>query len=236
VIGDTVRLRLFMYNSNNLADVVSVDAINLYICDPSEVTMENPHGKVLVEELDPTQVVHECTGTYYIDVVLQNPKYTISKYYDEWTMTVDSNLPDQTVVNEFRVYPQTWYSTPVPVVYDFSFDFQPNKIRKGSKQYLRIRVTPNVPKATDLARYYENLAIVGDVKVSMEMKCGPCIPAEQDLRMVVEDEPATYKEKCWAYYLLDTEDLDCGVYAIWFTLCIGGNTYLSDKFNLEIFS
>jgi hypothetical protein len=225
-----------MYNANNLADVVSVDAVNIYTCDPAEITMENPTGKILVKELDPTTVVRESTGTYYIDVSLSTPEYTVAKYYDEWTLKVDSNMPTQTVENEFRIFPQTWYSTPVPVVYDFSFDFQPNKIRKGSKQYIRIRVTPNVPKATDLARYYENIAILGDVKVSMEMKCGPCIPDECDLRLVVEDEPVNYKEKCFGYYLLDTEDLDCGVYAIWFTLCLGGNIYISDKMNFQVFS
>jgi hypothetical protein len=235
VIGDTVRLRLFMYNGNSLNDVVSVDSIYLYVCDPSAATMEDPTGRTLVEELDTTQVVHECTGTYYIDVPLTSPQFVLGKYTDEWTMTVDSNIPAQTIQNEFRIFPQLWYSTPVPVVYDFSFDFQPNKVRKGSKQYLRIRITPNVPKATDLARYYENLAIVGDVKVSLEQKCGPCLPTEQDLRMVIDEEPVTYKEKCFGYYLLDTEDMDCGVYAIWFTLCLGGNKYISDKMNIQIF-
>jgi hypothetical protein len=234
-IGDTVRLRLFVYNSNNLADLVSVDSINLYVCDPTAATMENPEGKTLVAELDPANVVHESTGTYYIDVLLENPQFTLGKYTDEWTITVDSNIPAQVVQNEFRVYPQLWYTTPVPVVYDFSFDFQPNKIRKGSKQYLRIRVTPNVPRATDLARYYENLAIVGDVKVSIEQKCGPCVPAERDLRLIVDEESVCYKEKCYGYFLLDTEDMDCGVYGIWFTLCIGGNRYLSDVMNLQIF-
>lgn len=234
-LGDTVRLRLFVYNANNLADVVSINSLNLYVCDPTAISMENPLGKTLIAEIDPDQVVHESTGTYYADVVLQEPTFTLGKYTDEWTMTVDSSVPSQVVSNEFKVYPQMWYTTPVPVVYDFSFEFQPNRIRKGSSQYLRVRVTPNVPRATDLARYYENLAIVGDIKVSIEQQCGPCVPAEKDLRTIVDEAPVDYKEKCFGYYKLDTEDMDCGVYSVWFTLCIGGNRYLSDSMNLMIF-
>lgn len=236
VLGDTVRLKLFVYNSNNLADVVSVDAVNIYACDPTQASMENPDGKVLVTAVDPTTVVHDGVGTYHADVVLSAPLFTISRYTDSWTLTVDPTIDPQVVDNEFRVYPELWYTTPFPVVYDFSFDFQPNKVRKGSKQFLRVRVTPNVPKATDLHRYYENLAIAGDVKVSIEQKCGPCTPAEEDLRIVVDEAPVCYKEKCFGFYQVDTEDMDEGVYAIWFSLCLGGNKYISDRMNLLIFS
>lgn len=237
IIGNTVRLRLFMYNGNELSDVVSINTINIYMCYPTAATMEDPLGKNLVLEVDVSGVVHESTGTYYIDVPLTTPQFVLGKYTDEWTITLDSSISDQIIQNEFRIYPQIWYSTPVPVVYDFSFDFQPNKIRKGSRQYLRIRVTPNVPTATDLARYYENLAVMGDVTVSMEQKCGKCLPHEEDLRLIFENQPVDYKERCYGFMMLDTEELEleCGVYAIWFTLCLGANKYISDKFNLLIF-
>ncbi len=237
VLNDTVSLKLFVYNGNNLADVVSVDGVNIYICDPAEITMENPIGKRLVATLDPDDVVRDDTGTYHIDVLLESPLYTTGKYTDEWILTVDSDLPAQTIENEFKVYTQLWYTTPIPIVYDFAFDFQPNKIRQGSKQYLRIKVTPNVPRASDLKRYYENLAIVGDVKVSLEQKCGPCVPQDPDLRLIIDEESVCYKEKCYGYYLLDTDalELDCGIYAVWFTLCVGDNKYISDSMNLQIF-
>jgi hypothetical protein len=235
-LGDTVRLRLFIFNGNNLSDPVSVDGINIFVCDPDEVTMENPNGRRFVFQVDPTTIVRECVGSYYADVYLESPLFTLGKYADEWSYKIDPNIKCLTSINEFKVYPQLWYTTPVPVVYDFSFDFQPNKIRKGSIQYLRVRVTPNVPRATDLARYYENLAILGDITVSLEQKCGPCVPEEYDERLILDEEPVSFKEKCFGYYQLDTTELDCSIYAIWFTLCLGGNKYVSDKFNLQIFS
>ena len=139
------------------------------------------------------------------------------------------------VTNIFQIYPDLWYSSPTPIVYDFNFQFRPNKLRKGSKRYIICQVTPNVPRGTDLERYYENLAIVGDLKISMEQRTGNCLPKEQDLRIVLENAPMSYREKMYGYYLLDTTEMEIGIYDVWYELDLGGNTYISDRQSLQIF-
>lgn len=234
VVGDDVRLRLFSFNSNNLFDV-TVQSVAIYYLDRQGVNESNPDGRTLVTILTPDQVVREDTGTYLVDLPLPDPTFVLGRYLDVWTYTADPNQPDLTVENTFRVYPQLFYSTPIPVVYDFGFTFQPNRLRKGSRQYLRIMIQPNVPRATDLQRYYENLAITSNLKVSIAQKCGPCVPTEVDLRTVVDEDQVDYRECAYGYYQLDTEDLDLGVYDVWFTLEIGGNRYVSDKQTLQIY-
>jgi hypothetical protein len=93
-----------------------------------------------------------------------------------------------------------------------------------------------VPKGTDLGRYYENLIINSNVKISLELNCGNCVPTEEDLRLVLDQVSMDYREKNFAYYQLDTTDLDVGIYNAWFTLEIGDNIYISDRMNLQIFS
>jgi hypothetical protein len=105
----------------------------------------------------------------------------------------------------------------------------------GSKQYLIIEIVPNVPTAGDLRQYYENLAIVSELKLSIEHHCGDCLPTEKDLRLIVDKESVGYREKRYGYYQFDTEDLECGVYNVWFQLDFGGNIYISDKMQLQVY-
>jgi hypothetical protein len=234
-VGDTINLRLFTYNSNNLTDLDSITQVDIYFLDRNEVTSDNPDGRRLVETFDGSGVVAEDTGTYSLSVELQDKKYVIGRYLDVWTVNIIEGETSETIENCFEIYPNLLYTTPIPVVYDFSFHFQPNKFRKGSKQYLIIEIIPNVPTAGDLRRYYENLAIVSDLKLSIEQHCGDCVPAEQDLRLIVDKAPTEYREKRHAYYRLDTEDLDCGIYMITFQLEFGGNVYISDKMPFQIY-
>lgn len=234
-IGDDVRLRLFSYNSNNLADFQSITKVDIYYLDPAEVSADNPDGRRLVESFDGTSVVSEDVGKYLLTVSLDEAKYVIGRHIDIWTVNVSDDQPSETIEQVFDVYPALWYTTPIPVVYDFSFQFQPNKFRQGSKQYLIIEIIPNTPTAGDLRKYYENLAIVSDLKLSMELSCGDCVPAEADLRLVLDQVAVDYREKRYGYYQLDTEDLDCGIYHIWFQLDFGGNRYISDKYALQIY-
>lgn len=235
VVGDTVRLRLFSYNSNNFADIEVIEKVEIFFLDPVEKTAENPDGRRLVATLSGDAVQQTETGQYMLDLSLETERYVIGRYIDIWTIYPVADQPVQTVTNYFDIWPSLWYTTATPVVYDFSFHFQPNRLRKGSKQYLIVEVTPNVPKASDLCRYYENLVIGANVSISIEEMCGPCTPKEQDLRMVVEDEVIELREKRFAYYQLDTEDMECGIYNVWFKLEFGGNIYVSDKMQLQIF-
>jgi hypothetical protein len=235
VVGDLINLRLFSYNSNNFADFASVDKVDIYFLDREEITAANPDGRRLVESFGGGAVTLESTGTYLLPVTLDEKSYNIGQYIDVWTITASTDQPSQTTEQCFEIYPDLWYTTPIPIVYDFSFHFQPNKFRQGSKQYLIIEINPNVPTAGELRSYYENLAIVSDLKLSIEHKCGDCLPAEQDLRLIVDKVSVDYREKRRGFYQFDTEDLECGIYDIWFQLDFGGNRYISDRHQIQIY-
>jgi hypothetical protein len=236
VVGDTIKLRLHTFNYQNAADLVAVEKIDIYFLDPNEVSDSNPDGRRLVESVDGASVTQEDTGQYLVEVELVSPKYVIGQYFDIWTAQFTAEETATTAPHPFQIYPDLWYATPIPVVYDFSFHFQPNRMRRGSKQYIMIEIKPNVPSATDLQRYYENLAIVADLKISIaQSACSNCAPAEQDLRLIVDEEAVDYREKRWGYYKLDTADMDVGIYNVWFKLEFGGNTYVSDAMQLLIY-
>lgn len=234
-VGDTIRLRLFFYNNNNFSDVSSIESIKLYKLEHG-ASINDVNARTLVKTVPVTEVVNDGTGKYFVDVYLEDVVFTIGNYVDVWTVNFvgdDEGLSE--ITNPFTVYPNVWYTTPIPVVYDFNFVFRPSKIRKGSKRYIIIELTPNVPKGTDLQRYYENLAIVGDLKVSIEQRCGECLPPEEDLRLVVDKAPVDYREKKFGYYQIDTSDYDVGIYDIWFELEMGENVYISDRMQLQIY-
>jgi hypothetical protein len=234
--NETIRLRLFFYNANNFANVDKIEKVDIYkISDGA--SLNDVGARTFVKTVPGNEVVHDGVGKYYIDMQLEDGVFLLGNYCDVWSVNfVDDNEGISEVVNPFTVYPNLWYSTPIPVVYDFNFLFRPQKLRKGSKRYLIIEVTPNVPRGTDLQRYYENLAIVSDIKVSIEQKCGNCVPEEQDLRMVVDRASVDYREKKFGYFMLDTSDMQVGVYDVWFEMEMGENTYISDRFQLQIYS
>lgn len=235
-IGDTIQLRNFMYNSNNLANVESFEKVEIYFLDPTLKSAANPDGRRLVRTIDDSAITTSDTGTYMISTVLDTAEFTIGTYLDIWYFYVNAEDTVQTVEYPFQVYPALWYATPIPVVYDFTFHFQPNRLRQGSRQYLQIEIIPNVPRASDLQRYYENIAIAASLSFSMEMACDDCAPESSDLRLIYDDEPVELREKRLAYYQLDTADMDCGLYNIWFKLEFGGNVYVSDKMQFLIYN
>lgn len=234
--GDLVNLRLFSYNSNNLADFKSIAKVEIYFLDETLMSDTNPDGRRLIDTFTGNVVQAVDTGTYLLQVDLAVEKYIIGKYLDIWTVTAVDNQPNSTVVNVFQVYSALWYTTPIPIVYDFRFHFQPNKFRQGSRQYIRVEVNPNVPTAGDLRRYYENLAIVSDLKVSIKQNCGDCVPAEEDLRLIVDKQLVDYREKRVGFYQLDTCEMACGIYDIWFQLEFGGNIYIGDREHFQIYN
>ena len=229
--GDTINLRLFTYTSNNRSDIQSIQNVEIYFRDPA--TGES----TLVETHAGDTVVKEDTGEYLLTISADSPTYKIGHYHDKWSVIFqDGECAAATVTNDFQIYSHLWFTTAIPPIYDFNFDFRPNKIRKGSKRYLIIQITPNVAKGADILPYYENLAIVSDIRISIEQMCGDCVPAEQDLRLVVDRVLVDSREKGYAYYYLDTNELDEGIYNIWFEMCFGENVFISDKMALQIFS
>lgn len=235
--GDTVNLRLFTYNSNNRSDVQSITKVDIYTYDPSAVSSTNPKGFRLVETIPGASVAQEGTGQYLLPLALTNPLYTIGFYHDVWSVVFqDGACETATIQNDFQVYSELWFTSPTPPIYDFNFNFRPGRLRKGSKRYLLIQVVPNVPHGSDILPYYENLAIVSDLRISMELACGECVPVEQDLRLVVDRALVDYREKGYGYYFIDTNQFDEGIYNLWFDLSFGENVFVSDKMSLQIFS
>jgi len=234
-VGDELNLRLFTYNSNNRRDVQEIEKVEIYFLDPQERSQENPEGLRLVEIINGTDVVKEETGQYLLTIEARDPLYVIGEYRDKWIVRFEDN--DQcnaTVSNAFKLYPDLWFTTSIPPIYDFNFSFRPNRIRKGTKRYLLIQITPNVPRGADVLNYYENLAIVSDLRVSIETACGDCVPSEQDLRLIVDRQLVDYREKCYAYYFIDTTNMDPGIYNIWFELAFGENIFVSEKSSLQV--
>ena len=235
--GDSVNLRLFTYNSNNRRDVQSIEKVDIYTYDDTFKSADNPQGLRLVQTVLGTDVVQEATGQYLIQLSVSDPLYTIGSYRDVWSVVFeDGECATAQVANDFQIYSDLWFTTPIPPIYDFNFNFRPNKIRKGSKRYLLIQVVPNVPRGSEILPYYENLAIVSDLRVSIELACGECVPAEQDLRLIEDRTLVDYREKGYAYFFLNTEEYDEGIYNIWFELAFGENVFLSDKNSFQVYS
>ena len=237
VIGDTLDLRFFTYNSNNRMDVHEVQKVEIWFLDPNEKTTDNPDGRRLVETI--TNVTNTETGQYVVSTTVVENLYVIGEYRDLWYVVFRED--DEPIIEEkqFQIYPDLWYTGTTPIVYDFSFRFQPNRIRQGGKQYLIVQVKPNVRQMSELEEYYTNLAIAAPLRIYIEQECVECMPEEQDLRMVVEGEDIQYREKCLGYYLLDTSenglDLVVGLYNVWVEMDFGDCTYISEKMQLQIF-
>jgi hypothetical protein len=223
-------------NQNLPSNFHCVDKVDVYFLDPHQKTPENVDGRTFVSTIPDTSVINSETGNYYIDLFLEGPLYVIGNYLDIWTVTFKPTDQPTTIENNFTIYPDLWTTTVIPVVYDFNFNFQPNRLIKGSKQWLIIEVIPNVPRATDLQRYYISLAILGDLKISIAEKCGPCTPKNEDSRLIIDQAPMDFREKVFGYYKINTEDFDCGLFDVWFTLETGGNTYISPKNQLLIYN
>lgn len=236
-VDEEVRLRMYFYNSNLFSNVYQIKEVNIFYI-PQGFSAQDIGARELVQTIPGSQVVNEAVGKYYVDIYTTDGTYVVGNYTDVWTVNfVNDNEGLSEIANLFTIYPTLWYSTPVPVVYDFNFIFRPSQLRIGSRQYLIIQITPNVPKGTDLQRYYENLAILGNVVVSIEKRCAPCLPQEQDLRLIVDKEPVEIREKMFGYYHLDTDKcgFEVGIYDIWFQLDMGDNNYISPRMQLQIY-
>lgn len=239
VVGDTLNLRLFSWDSNAKRDVDSFQKIEIYYLDPNEKTSENPEGRRLVESFGPGDVQRAnppVDGEYFIPVDLTDNQYVIGQYVDVWTFLVQpSDTVPMTWENKFQIYPNLWFMASEPLIYDFQFSFRPNRLRLGAKQWLVIKVTPNVPHASDLQRYYMNLAINSPMRIYMIQTCGDCLPDDEDERTIINGDLVTYREKCEGRYFLDTSTLSEGIYDIWFEMEFADSTYIGDRNQIQLY-
>ena len=134
VVGDTVILRLFFYNSNNFANVEGIVKIDIYkLADGAGIN--DPAARTLVQTIEPVDILQTDTGQYYTEILVEENQYTIGNYVDVWTVNFNNNYEEVSeVTNPFTIYPNLWYTTPIPVVYDFNFAFRPSRLRQGSKR------------------------------------------------------------------------------------------------------
>jgi len=239
VAGDELVLRLFTYNSNHRQPVELVEKVLIYQLDKTFATEDNPEGMRLVLEVGPGDVeeVDDAFGGHYkIVAPLESEVFTVGQYLDVWSVRFSQNQSG-TVTNQFTVLSELWYASDMPVVYDFTYGFRPNRVRQGEKRWLTVEVVPNVPRASDLERYYTNLAVASPVKISIEKACGECVPKEKDLRMVVERGDVEHRRDSEGFYFLDTValDMDCGIYNVWFELEFGENSFISENLQLQIY-
>jgi len=234
-VGDTIRLRFLTFNANSVADPDSFDKIEVYQLDENQRTPSNPQGRMLVQTLSAASIVRDAEGEYHYDVSLVSPTYVTGDYLDIWYPVFNPGDDPVAIDQQFSLFSPLWITSPTPIHYDFTFQFTPNTIVKGSKKDIIIKIQPNVPRATDLERYYYNLAVVADLRLSLAQKCGPCTPKEEDLRLVLDEVVVTDRDKCFGFYWLDTSDMECGIYDLWFTLNFGRNTYISDKMPFQIY-
>ncbi len=235
-IGDTVRLKLFVYNGSAPANVASVEQVAIYRLYATEKTEDNPYGKLLVETITGNHIIQADDGQYYVEIELTNPKYTIDKYTDEWSLKFNNELPTGVSEQMFSIYPNAWFADARPVVYDFDITFSPNKIVQGSKKFIEIEVVPNVPNNSEKLRYYKNMIAAGELYISIKQVCVPCMPAEEDLQLIVDKEVISERDFCTGYYFLDTTEMDCGIYHVWFHLELGNSVYVTEKQPLQVFN
>lgn len=239
VVGDNIYLRLFTYNSNHRQNVQNVEKVEIYFLDKSSITEDNPEGRVLIKTVnsgDITVVDDPFGGQYSINVYLERDLFVIGNYIDVWYVDFNSSQSG-TVTNDFSIIPDLWFASGTPIIYDFSFGFRPNRIRRGERRWINVDVIPNVPNVSDLKRYYVNLAISSPLKIYIEQLCGDCMPKEKDLRTIINGDLVTNRVGSQGSYFLDTESLEMnyGIYNVWFEMEFGENKYLSDNLQLQIY-
>lgn len=237
-IGDTLTLRQLFWNGNAPTDVYSIQKVEIYQHDFNDPTDLSKRRLVLT--VDEADIIHDDTGSYKINVTLEDRVFTVGKYSDVWHVAFEQyNLDEDDiaeVTNVFQIFRDLWFTSPAPIIYDFTFAFRPNQLAQGSKQYIICQVTPNVPTKSELETYYCNMATVSPLYINIAQRCGDCVPEEEDLRLVVDRELVEMREYLYGYYKWDTTDVPCGIYDVWFELEVGDNLYISPKNQIQIFS
>lgn len=235
VCGDTIRLRLYTFNSNEKKDVNSIESVTIYYHDPLEITTENPQGLRLIATIESNDIVHDSDGSYYVDIITTPLNYLIGDYTDTWKVQFeDGECFSESIKNTFKIIPDSWYASEIDLPESYQIFFRPNRFIKGTKRNLICEIIPNVPKASDLEKYYKILNATGEIRISIAAICGPCLPAEKDLRLVVDREIITNKQGCNFYYFLDTEEMNIGIYDVWFEINIGENTFITESNQIQI--
>jgi hypothetical protein len=89
--------------------------------------------------------------------------------------------------------------------------------------------------SSDLDKYYNNLAVVSDLTISIKHNMTKNMPCEDDLKIKADDEPVELRNMKQGFYFLDTTDWEEGIYDVWFTLNLAENKYISPTNQIQIY-
>ena len=237
VEGDTVQLGFCSFNSGLKDPAGGVTKVDIYHLGALEPTLDNPLGKSLVITITGDSIIHDSMGRYHIELPLNFPQFQIGSFQDVWSYILDPYGDTCQSVFEFIISNNLWFTDTQPLVHDFNFKFRPNRVTKGSRKYIEVIVEPNLPHTSEKRRFYENVISCGELSISIKKICSDCLPQEEDLKLVVDNEIITERAGNRGWYFLDTtnDDLDCGIYDVVFVFNLGESTFISEAEPLQVY-
>lgn len=248
VLGDTVKLKILVYSSNQKANAHQVLGVTIFYLDIDQRSEGNPDGRIEVAAVLPANISNDAPGEYSVDLELNQVDFRIGDYVDRWEFLFEDadNYPG-IIENDFTVYRDLWYTSPKPLIYELGFNLSPNKIVQGTRKYLRVDLDVYAPDASTREAYYYSLATMADVHISIVQDEGegydPQVPGNNT---IVNWSPVQFREDNSGYYLLDTSvdprpqmngaAMPNGIYLVQFRAGLGETLHLSPRFHLQIYS
>lgn len=248
IVGDTVRLKTFVYSSNERSNVSSIDSVEIYYLDETQKTPSNPRGKILIETLAPSKITNVSAGTYQLEIQTNPVDYRVGDYIDQWNIQFESgDLRQGIVENEFHIYRDLWITSDKPLIYDIGFNYSPHRIIQGSSKYIRVDLEPFVPNATTMEKYYYYINSIANISMSISQDEGEGYdrynPSNNVLFMWRQ---VHHIEGTSGFFFLDTridprpqlngKPMPNGIYLVQFRTILGESTYLSPQFRLQIYN
>lgn len=248
VLGDTINLRSFLYNSNQPSDPYQITRVLVYFLDPQMRSKSNPEGRILVETIPAEGIQRVESGHYLAQLATNETAFQIGSYIDHWEIQYEeTDLRLGVVENSFKIYSDLWVSSPLPLVHDIGFEFSPFKFVSGSKKYLRVDVSPKVPSKDILENYYFYLNNIADLHIHIELVEGEGYDRLNPIKnILVNWASITYRDGLTGYYLLDSTidprpqsngaPWPVGIYNVSFRSALGETVHLSRPYKMQIFS
>ncbi len=247
IVGDTVRLKSFIYNSNVKDNVSSISSIDVFFLDPDRISPSNPDGRILMASFSSAQVSNPSIGEYYVDLVTNGSDFRVGSYIDRWNIVFESTDQNPGVIeNKFNLYRDLWYVSPEPIIYELGFDYEPHKIFRLSKKYIRVDIEVYAPDEDIKANYYYYLLTLSQIYVRIVQDEGDGYdPVDTSKNVLYDWSLVHYRETTRGYYLLDTtvdprpwrlnQPWGLGIYLVQFKANLGETIQLSPQFRLQIY-
>ena len=241
-LNEEINLDFYSYQNNSLIDVESIQKIEIYFLDPSQVSKTNPQGRRIKQVIQPGSITNIATGHYRTTIALDDSLFEVGNYIDVWYVKFNDYDPKYIKIeNQFVVSTDLRETWDKPFVYDITFAFNPKKIMLGSKKYLKIQFYPTIPIEKDiLDRFYFNLKTTQNLYIRIEQIEGCGYDSgfrEMNIKTEPEWDEVEVRGDNEAYYLLDTTEngeYPLGIYTVQFKILLDGQEILSPKFYLQV--